>query len=99
MNIVGGAAGAKYSQSFNLPQTDSQKAFDLLDSRFPARAGETAFVVFKATPSIEAKRADIDPLLVQLRGVKGIIEVRDLTVSPFNPRVALAEMQFESQGR
>ena len=42
INIVGGAAGAKYSQSFNLPQTDSQKAFDLLDSRFPARAGETA---------------------------------------------------------
>ena len=48
MSAVGGAFAGEFSQSFHLPKSDSQTAFDLLDHKFPARAGETAFIVFKA---------------------------------------------------
>ncbi|HEV3225869.1 MAG TPA: MMPL family transporter [Acidimicrobiales bacterium] len=96
INAVGGAAGSKFSQSFNLPATDSQKAFDLLDARFPARAGETAFVVFKGTPSIDTQKSAVNGVLDRLRKVNGIIDVRDLTPSPSNPQIAFAEMQFAS---
>jgi RND superfamily putative drug exporter len=95
-NMVSGAIGDKFSESFKLPSTDSQKAFDLLEQRFPARAGETAFVVFKATPSVDAKKAAVDGVLDQLRAVPGIIEVRTLTTSPTNPQIAFAELQFQS---
>jgi RND superfamily putative drug exporter len=98
INAFAGSIGSKFSESFNLPSTDSQKAFDLLDKRFPARAGETAFVVFKATPSIEAQQPAVSGVLDELRKVPGIIEVRSLTPSPLTPQVAFAEMQFESTG-
>ena len=55
--------------------------------------------MFKGTPTIESHRADITAVLDQIRHVNGILEVRDLTVSPLNPQVALAEMQFASTGR
>ena len=99
INVVGGALGSKFSESFNLPSTDSQKAFDLLEQRFPARAGETAFVVFKATPSIDAKKTEIDAVLQRLRGAPNMIEVRELTPSPNSQQIAFAEMQFRSLGR
>ncbi|MEY2431636.1 MAG: putative drug exporter of the superfamily [Acidimicrobiaceae bacterium] len=96
INAVGGAVGSSFGESFHLPSTDSQKAFDLLDKRFPARAGQTAFIVFKATPTIDAQKPAINRALDELRGVKSIIEVRALTASPQNPQIAFAEMQFQS---
>ncbi|MEY2454265.1 MAG: putative drug exporter of the superfamily [Acidimicrobiaceae bacterium] len=98
INVTGGALGASFGESFNLPSTDSQKAFDLLDKRFPERAGQTAFIVFKATPTIEAQRGAVDGTLNELRTVPDVIEVRDLIVSPQTPDIAFAEMQFESSG-
>jgi RND superfamily putative drug exporter len=95
MNIVGGAVGSKFSQSFNLPSTDSQQAFNLLDARFPQRAGQTAFIVFKATPSIDAKKTDIDAALDQVRRVDGVLEVQALTPSPTSPQIAFAQVQFQ----
>ena len=96
INILGGALGEKYSESFDLPDTDSQQAFNLLEERFPARAGETAFVVFKATPTIESQRPAVEGVLDELRGVEGVLEVRDLTPSPLTPDIAFAEMQFQN---
>jgi RND superfamily putative drug exporter len=46
LNGVGGAVGDAYTDNFNGGHSDAQKAFDLLRSRFPARAGDTADVVF-----------------------------------------------------
>src|SRR5207302_375906 len=48
MSVVGGTLAGEFSQSFHLPASDSQKAVDLLDQRFPARAGGTAFDGVKA---------------------------------------------------
>ena len=38
--------GSGFSDSFTTPGTESQQAYDLLAERFPARAGDTATVVF-----------------------------------------------------
>ncbi|MFE4754942.1 MMPL family transporter [Streptomyces mirabilis] len=48
--IAAASAPAAGSSSFSMPGTEAQKAFDLLDQRFPgmSAAGATARVVFKA---------------------------------------------------
>ncbi|MEK7816899.1 MAG: MMPL family transporter, partial [Actinomycetota bacterium] len=45
-------AGSAFSTDFKLPESDSQAAFDLLQNRFPARAGATGDLVFKATSGV-----------------------------------------------
>jgi putative drug exporter of the RND superfamily len=46
--VAGNAAGGKTSDKFSIPGTESQKAFDLLASRFPAQSGSTEQIVFAA---------------------------------------------------
>src|SRR5439155_892138 len=50
----GADAGSNYSNNFNGGTSDSQQAFDLLRTRFPARAGDTADVVFSADDGVYA---------------------------------------------
>ena len=107
INVVAGSVGSSFSQTFNLPNTDSQKAFDLLDNKFPARSGETAMVVFEADSSLQdpTTKAEIDQVVGELRQVPGVIAVR----SPFDAEarrqvssdkpIAFAEIQFGGQAR
>ena len=46
LNFVGGAVGDAYSDNFSGGTSDSISAFNLLKERFPARAGDTADIVF-----------------------------------------------------
>src|SRR5829696_2455594 len=39
-------AAGDYVNNFNLPGTESQRAYDLLRDKFPQQAGDTASVVF-----------------------------------------------------
>jgi RND superfamily putative drug exporter len=55
IGMLSGAAGSNFSEEFKLPASDSQEAFDLLDERFPAQAGEAAQIVFKADAGVESK--------------------------------------------
>jgi RND superfamily putative drug exporter len=70
INVVGGVVGSAYSDNFSGGHSDSIAAFDLLESRFPARAGDTADIVFTApagvtSPAVrtamEALLADVGP--------------------------------------
>ena len=45
---VSNAVGKKTASSFTLPGTNSQQAVDLLQSRFPAQAGDADQIVFAA---------------------------------------------------
>jgi len=101
-SALGGSFGGKFSQTFTLPSTDSQKAFNLLDHKFPARAGETASIVFKATPSLDdpGVRAAIGNVVDRVRHVPNVVDVRSpfdaggqLQISPTQP-IAYAEIQF-----
>ena len=45
---LNGALGGTTSDKFEIPGTESQQAFDLLDAKFPAQSGSTAQIVFAA---------------------------------------------------
>jgi RND superfamily putative drug exporter len=47
--VVGSALGGKFSDDFKLPDSESQRAYDLLAERYPAASGTSAYVVFHAT--------------------------------------------------
>src|SRR5262249_48566498 len=70
--------------NFSLPHTDSQRAVDLLKSRFPAQAGDSDQIVFhtrdgKLTDA--SARAVIVPLLERIRQLPHVTAV----VSPYQP--------------
>ena len=95
--------GGDYSQNFSLPGADSQKAYDLLEERFPEQAGETADIVFKAESGVTdpAVIATMEPLFEELRGVDHVIALD----SPYaegaqqisqDGTIAFAKLHFES---
>jgi putative drug exporter of the RND superfamily len=65
-----GTAAGEYVNSFQLPGTESQRAYDLLKDRFPEQSGDTATVVFAVDegrvldsanrPQIERVRTEIE---------------------------------------
>lgn len=101
---MGRAWGGETSLVFEVPGAESQEAFDLLDERFPARAGDTADVVFAAGDVTEPGVAEhVGELLVSLGQVEHVVEVSD----PFAPgsstisrdgRVGFGTVQFDRRG-
>jgi len=60
MGFVAASAGSDFSEEFSLPSSDSKDALDLLENRFPAQAGDTVQIVYKAeggveTPAVQQK--------------------------------------------
>jgi putative drug exporter of the RND superfamily len=47
VNALGSAAGTEYSNNFTLPNSDAQRAADLLQRSFPAQAGDPDQIVFR----------------------------------------------------
>ncbi|MDQ1397561.1 MAG: putative drug exporter of the superfamily, partial [Acidimicrobiaceae bacterium] len=68
LNAFGGAIGSAYSDNFSGGHSDSIAAFDLLKSRFPARAGDTADIVFTAPGGVEGAdvRSAMESLFAQV---------------------------------
>ena len=54
MGIIAGVAGSDFNEEFSLPSSDSKDALDLLENRFPAQAGDTVQIVYKAEGGVEA---------------------------------------------
>ncbi|WP_329436828.1 MMPL family transporter [Streptomyces sp. NBC_01280] len=77
------AAPAPPADSFSMPGTDSQKAFDLLDERFPAASAEgaTARVVIRAPEGEKitdpAAKAEVDQLVAALGKGAQVASVAD----------------------
>jgi RND superfamily putative drug exporter len=74
VNLIGSSIGSAYSQSFSLPGTESQRATDLLQARFPARAGDSGQIVFATpagvrTPAVEARMTRVFASVAQVPGV------------------------------
>jgi RND superfamily putative drug exporter len=42
VGMIAGSAGSDFSEEFKLPASDSQQAFNLLETKFPAQSGDTA---------------------------------------------------------
>ena len=54
MGFVAASAGSDFNEEFSLPSSDSKDALDLLENRFPAQAGDTVQIVYKAESGVEA---------------------------------------------
>jgi putative drug exporter of the RND superfamily len=57
VGFAAGSAGSAFSENFKLPSSDSQRALDLLEKRFPAQSGETATIVYRAPGGVESPAA------------------------------------------
>jgi putative drug exporter of the RND superfamily len=82
-----GAVGGSYSTDFSLPGAESQKAFDLLDKRFPNVAGDTAEIVFKADRGVDDPevRSAMEGLLADISKVDRVVAID----SPYSEQGAL----------
>ncbi len=78
------ALGTRASNDFSLPGTPSQRAVDLLKSRFPAQAGDSDQIVFRSRASAvtaPAVRGVVDPLLERVGRLPHVTAV----ASPYAP--------------
>jgi RND superfamily putative drug exporter len=105
--VASQVAGSDYKDSFSLPNTDSQSAYDLLAQDFPQQAGESDTIVWKAlsgTVDATAVRARVDPMLAS---VARSAQVRAV-ISPYSTAgsqqisadrtVAFATVIFDGRG-
>jgi len=49
VNVLAQSAGTSYSNNFTLPNSDAQRASDLLEKSFPAQAGDRDTIVYKVS--------------------------------------------------
>jgi RND superfamily putative drug exporter len=106
VSVAANAVGTRQATNFSLPGTDTQRALDLLQREFPAQAGDTDQIVFRATSSrVDAAgiRAQVSPMLRQVSKVPHVSSV----ISPFSPagsdaiskdgRIAFATVNFDQR--
>src|ERR1700729_1669936 len=81
------SGGAAYSNNFTLPNSDPQRASDLLARSFPAQAGDRDTIVFKVAhgnvrePSVQSHMSGLFAKVAPLPHVSGVI-------SPYAPSQA-----------
>jgi RND superfamily putative drug exporter len=76
------AVGKRNANNFSLPNTDSQRAIDLLQGRFPAQAGDADQIVFRTRAgelTDASARAVISPTLARIARLPHVAGV----VSPY----------------
>ena len=54
IGMIGGSVGSAFTEEFKLPASDSTKALELLEQRFPAQSGEAATIVYEADEGVES---------------------------------------------
>jgi putative drug exporter of the RND superfamily len=101
--MLASAAGSAFSEEFKLPASDSQEAFDLLETKFPAQSGDTATIVFKADAGVESPAVErrMDAVFAVAAKVPHVSEV----ASPYSGdgaaafsedgKIAYATVQFD----
>ena len=84
-----GAAGESFSTNFQLPDSDSTKALNLLEDRFPAQSGDQIQVVFADDAGLEqaATKQRIVDLLAELKGLDHVVSV----ASPYEQEGAISK--------
>jgi putative drug exporter of the RND superfamily len=101
--VFGGIAFSlkgEFNDHFSIPGADSQKAFDLLEERFPSQSGETATIVFQSDGGIASQEAQIKALLDSVAAMPHVGAVNDSPLTnPANINadgtVGYATVQFD----
>jgi putative drug exporter of the RND superfamily len=87
VNAFAQSAGTEYSNNFTLPNSDAQRAADLLQRSFPSQAGDRDTIVYKVssgTVSDPAVRARMEAMFAQVARLPHVTEV----ISPYAGRAA-----------
>ncbi len=82
VNAVAQSAGTAYSNNFNLPHSDAQRADDLLKGSFPTQAGDRDTIVFRTSGTgvrDAAVRARMQTMFAQVAHLPDVTEV----ISPY----------------
>ena len=105
MSAIGSSVGSTFSQGFSISGTESQRAADLLESRFPSRAGDEAQIVFARAAGVSdpTLQSRMESLFADVAEVPGVSAV----VSPYSTAgtrqvssdgtVAYATVQFDQR--
>ena len=81
--VVGSALGGTFSDDFKLPDSESQRAYDLLAERYPAASGTSAYIVFHATGGPLEDQADaVNSALDTIKGQPHVVAVTDPFQTP-----------------
>jgi RND superfamily putative drug exporter len=77
VGMLSSSVGSDFSEEFKLPASDSQEAFDLLETKFPAQSGDTATIVYKADGGVEsaAVRAKMEGVFASVAKLPHVSEV------------------------
>ncbi len=82
VNAVAQSAGTAYSNNFTIPNSDAQRAANLLQQSFPAQAGDRDSIVFKVasgTVTAPAVKARMENMFAEIRRLPHVTEV----ISPY----------------
>jgi RND superfamily putative drug exporter len=77
--IAQSTGGASYSNNFTLPNSDAQRASDLLERSFPAQAGDRDTIIFKVSdgsvddPAVKARMSAMFAKVADLPHVSGVV--------------------------
>ena len=109
MSVISQSVGTAYSNSFNLPNTESTNALHLLQASAPSVAGDREQIVFHTTNGAQVTdpevKATIDTMLANVAKVPHVTAV----TSPYGPsgstqishdgRTAFATVTFDKQAQ
>lgn len=89
--IIAGIAttlGSGYNDTFALPGTDAQRAYDLLQARFPSQAGDSATLVIESEAGLDdpAVKQRVSDLLAAARAIPEVATVE----SPYDNPAAIS---------
>jgi len=79
VNVLAQSAGTSYSNNFTLPNSDAQRASDLLQHNFPAQAGDRDTIVYKVSsgtvlnPAVRARMSATFARVAKLPHVAAVI--------------------------
>ncbi len=104
VNAVAQSAGTSYSNNFTLPNSDAQRASDLLQRSFPAQAGDRDTIVYKVSsgtvenPAVKTRMSAMFARVAKLPHVAGVISPYGGAASgksvSANGRIAFATVVF-----
>src|SRR5882757_7591782 len=77
VSVIGSNVGSTFSQGFSLTDTESARAAQLLETRFPARAGDEGQIVFAHKGGVQdaAVQARMEDLFAEVAKVPGVTSV------------------------
>jgi RND superfamily putative drug exporter len=107
VNALAQSAGTSYSNNFTLPNSDAQRASDLLQRSFPAQAGDRDAIVYKVSsgtvenPAVKARMSAMFARVEKLPHVAGVISPYGGAASgksvSANGRIAFATVVFDEK--